>query len=197
MPRVDRLLSRQRGVVRKGVPRLVVGLTVTSALISALWLAMPWSIVVAVLSAAAALLTWVDLKVRDQQTAEHDFLLSQTPEGELAILGEGHAAARELDAIVQPTSRNFPKRLRSAVATAIGVLRTLRIACVSHPNTFVRHTQSMIRESLDCFDIEPPGWPRGFFRRDQRGANPADSCGPAIRRGRDSNPRESLRPLLA
>jgi hypothetical protein len=106
---MNRLLSRRLGVVRKGVPRLVVGLTFTSALISALLLATPWSIVVAVFSVAAALLTWVDLKVRDQQTAEHDFLLSQTPEGELAILAEGQAAARELDATVRVHFEEFPE----------------------------------------------------------------------------------------
>jgi hypothetical protein len=48
MPKVNRLLSRRLGIARKVVPRLVVGLTVTSALISALLLATPWSIVVAV-----------------------------------------------------------------------------------------------------------------------------------------------------
>jgi hypothetical protein len=109
MTKMDVLLSLRPGVLRKGVPRLIVGLTFTSALISALLLATPWSIVVAVSSLAAALLTWVDLKVRDQQTAEHDFLLSQTSDGELAILAESQAAARELDAIVRVHFEEFPE----------------------------------------------------------------------------------------
>jgi hypothetical protein len=86
----------------------VIGLSLASALISALLLATPWSIVVAILSVAAALLALTDLKTRARQTAEHAYLMSQTPEGELAMVADGHAAETELDALVREHFEEIP-----------------------------------------------------------------------------------------
>lgn len=82
-------------------PRLVILLSCASALISALFLAAPWSVVVIVLSVSAALLAATDLKARDRLIVEHNVLMSQTPEGELGILASGHAAETALDALVR------------------------------------------------------------------------------------------------
>lgn len=91
------------------MPWLAVGLSLASALISALLLATPWSIIVAILSVVAALFTVIDLRTRDQRAAEHDYLMSRSQEGELAILADGHAAAEELDALVRAHFEEIPE----------------------------------------------------------------------------------------
>lgn len=94
--------------MRRGIPWLMIGLSFASALISALFLASPWNILVIALNAAVVLLAVIDLKARNRQAAEHEFLMSQTPEGELAILAEGQAAARQLDDLVRAHFEEVP-----------------------------------------------------------------------------------------
>lgn len=95
--------------MRRGHPWLMIGLSFASALISAVFLASPWNILVIALNAAIVLLAVIDLKVRNRQTAEHEFLMGQTPEGELAILAEGQAAARQLDDLVRVHFEEVPE----------------------------------------------------------------------------------------
>lgn len=86
----------------------MVGLSFASAVISALFLASPWNLLVIALNAAVVLLAVVDLKARDRQAAEHEVLMSQTPEGELAILADGQTGARELDDLVRAHFEEIP-----------------------------------------------------------------------------------------
>jgi hypothetical protein len=95
-------------ITRLGVPRLMIGLSLVSALISALLLRVPWNLAVIALNAAVALLAFVDLKAHDRLAAEHDYLMSQSTEGGLAIVASGHTAETELDALVRAHFEEVP-----------------------------------------------------------------------------------------
>jgi hypothetical protein len=93
-------LPSLREVIARLAPRLMIGLSLASALISALLLPAPWNLAVIALNVVIAVLAFVDLKPRDRLDAEHDYLMSQSPEGEFGIVVSGHAAETELDALV-------------------------------------------------------------------------------------------------
>jgi hypothetical protein len=104
-----RLLSTYGlNLTRLGVPRLMIGFSFASALISALLLPAPWNIAVIALNVAVLLLAVIDMKARDRLAAEHDYLVSQSPEGEFAIVATGHAAETELDALVREHFTEIP-----------------------------------------------------------------------------------------
>ena len=95
-------------ILRRAIPRLIVALSLGSALISGFFLVLPWNVVAIVLNVAIALLALSDLKTRDQLTAEHHYMMSQTPEGELANVFANHNAETRLDALVQAHFKEIP-----------------------------------------------------------------------------------------